>query len=365
MARTFSDNSGVEQMRPDQWNGFKNAARRAGTQAPPLALIVDSPWIPGFLGISHLDYFLDPNVWFEANLRIQRQFPDVIFFPSWWAEYGMAIEPSAFGSRISFADDRTPSVRAMLFHLEDVERLAPVDPYADGFMPLALHRYRTHKQRIFDAGYTLPVVTARGPLCTAAFVYDLSRLLVDMKQDPAGVHRLLAHVNEGIIQWLKAQAEVIGPSVEGIFILDDIVGFISRDLYLEFAHPYLKQICDAFPAEWIKVYHNDASVKQLLEDLPDTGFDVLNFTHKIDPVEVARRTGGRMCLMGNVAPLDLGVRGTPEQVREAALAVLQKTGGRNLILSVGGGVSPGMPAENIGALAAAVREFAGSLVGHE
>lgn len=352
-------------MRPDQWHRFKKAAKRAGAATPPLALIVDSPWIPGFLGVSHLDYYLDPEVWFQANLRIHRQFPDVIFFPSWWAEYGMAIEPSAIGARVSFDGDRTPNVRSMLFHLDDVERLAPVDPYADGLMPFALHRYRTHKQRIFDAGYTLPVVTARGPLCTAAFVYDLNRLLMDMKQDPAGVHRLLSHVNECIIQWLKAQADVIGPCVEGIFLLDDIVGFISRDLYLEFAHPYLKQICDAFPREWVKVYHNDASVKQFLEDLPDTGFDVLNFTHKIDAVEVARRTGGRMCLMGNVAPLELGVRGTPRQVQESALAILQQTGGRNLILSVGGGVSTGMPAENIEALQTAVHEFEGSLVSHE
>ena len=351
-------------MRPDQWKGFKQAAKRQAEAATPLALIVDSPWIPGYLGISHLDYYLDPEVWFNANLKVMREFPDVTFFPSWWVEYGMAIEPSGIGARISFAPDRTPGVRAMLFHLDDVERLAPVDPWADGFMALALHHYRTQKQRIFDAGYTLPVVTARGPLCTAAFVHDLSRLMVNMKEDPAGVHRLLAYVNEAIILWLKAQAEAIGPSVEGIFILDDIAGFLSHDLYMEFGHPYLKQICDAFPQEWVKVYHNDAGIKQLVEELPDTGFDVLNFTHKMDITEVHRRTSGRMCLMGNVPPLEVGVRGTPEQVREASLEVLRKMEGRDLILSVGGGVSPGMPRQNLEAMVAAVHEYQGSLVGH-
>jgi uroporphyrinogen-III decarboxylase len=72
-----------------------------------------------------------------------------------------------------------------------------------------------------------------------------------------------------------------------------------------------------------------------------------------------------MCLMGNVAPLELGVRGTPAQVREAALEVLRKMTGRKLILSLGGGVSPGMPKANIEALVAAVREFDRSLVTHE
>ena len=351
-------------MRPHQWQSFKQAAKHQPAAAVPLALIVDSPWMPGYLGMSHLDFFLDPEAWFQANLRVLREFPDIIFFPSWWVEYGMAIEPSAMGARISFAPDQTPSMRATLFNLHDVDRLAPVDPYTDGFMSLALHRYRMQKQRIFDAGYTIPVATARGPLCTAAFLHDLSQLMVDMKEDPAGVHRLLEYVTEGIIQWLKAQAEVIGPCVEGIFLLDDIVGFISRDLYREFAHPYLKRICDAFPAEWVKVYHNDASINQLLEDLPDTGFDVLNFTHRLDIADVARRTGGRLCLMGNVAPLDLGVRGTPEQVHAAAQDVLRKTEGRNVILSLGGGVSPGMPKANLEALVVAAREFNEALAVH-
>jgi uroporphyrinogen-III decarboxylase len=350
-------------MRPQQWAAFKKAAKRQAGAAVPVALIVDSPWIPGYLGIRHLDYFLDPEIWFQSNLRVMTEFPDITFFPSWWMEYGMAIEPSAMGARISFAADQTPSIRAMLFHLDDLDRLAPIDPYTDGFMSLALQRYRMQKQRIFDAGFTIPVATARGPLCTAAFVHDLSQFMMDMTEDPRGVHRLLAYVTDGIIQWLKAQAEIIGPSVEGIFLLDDIVGFISRDFYREFAHPYLKQICDAFPNEWVKVYHNDASIKQFLEELPDTGFDVLNFTHKLDIGEVARRTGGRMCLMGNVAPLDLGVRGNAEQVRSAALEVLRKTEGRNLILSVGGGVSPGMPKANIEAIMAAAREFERAPVG--
>ncbi|MGC4050593.1 MAG: uroporphyrinogen decarboxylase family protein [Paludibaculum sp.] len=107
----------------------------------------------------------------------------------------------------------------------------------------------------------------------------------------------------------------------------------------------------------MKVYHNDASIKQFIDDLPDTGFDVLNFSYKVDIEEAGRRTGGRMCLMGNVSPLDLGVRGTAAEVKEAALQVLRKTNGANLILSLGGGASPGMPAANIRALVEAAREF--------
>ena len=70
------------------------------------------------------------------------------------------------------------------------------------------------------------------------------------------------------------------------------------------------------------------------------------------------KTGGRLCLMGNVPPLEIGVRGTPEMVRKAAGEVLAKSSGGGLILSVGGGVSPGMPKENIVALVKAVKRTA-------
>jgi len=41
----------------------------------------------------------------------------------------------------------------------------------------------------------------------------------------------------------------------------------------------------------------------------------------------------------------------------ATLEVLQKSGGESIILSVGGGTSPGMPRENIQAMLQALEEF--------
>lgn len=342
-------------MRPEQWESFKNAAKRRSGAGIPAALIVDSPWIPGYLGISHLDYYGDPEVWFQSNLKIALEFPGIIPFPSWWVEYGMAIEPSALGSRIHFSSNKTPDQSPSLPRLEDVHSIAPVNPHTDGLMPFALRRYETFKGRIQAEGFIIPVVAARGPLCLAAFLRGVTQFMLDLTEDPDGVHRLLALTTRTVIDWLKAQADVIGGSVEGILVLDDIVGFLSPRAYREFGHPYLSRICNAFPSDWVKVYHNDANVRPFLSDLPDTGFDVLNWSHKIDVAEAAAKTGGRMCLMGNVPPLEVGVNGTPDSVTAAASMVLSKANGCGLILSLGGGVSPGMPKPNILALAAALR----------
>ena len=149
----------------------------------------------------------------------------------------------------------------------------------------------------------------------------------------------------------------MGDTVEGIFILDDIVGFVNEEHYLEFAHPYLKRICDAFPKDWVKIYHNDAEVDACLEHLPDCGFQRVELGQADGYAEVKERVGDRMCLMGNVNPLEVGVRGTPEEVSEATLDVLEKSGGEGIILSVGGGTSPGMPERNIVAMLEALQEF--------
>ena len=44
-------------MLPHQWETYKKAARLEKLDKIPFALIIDSPWIPGYLGIQHLDYY--------------------------------------------------------------------------------------------------------------------------------------------------------------------------------------------------------------------------------------------------------------------------------------------------------------------
>ena len=181
--------------------------------------------------------------------------------------------------------------------------------------------------------------------------------MIDLVENAEYAHKLINLCTNLIIDWLKAQAVIMGDTVESIFILDDIVGFINEDHYMEFAHPYLKKICDAFPKEWIKIYHNDADINACMDHLPDCGFNVLNWGKQTELEEVKNRIGDRMCLMGNVNPLEIGVRGTPEEVFDATMDVLEQSQGEGIILSVGGGMSPGMPRENIIAMQDALNEF--------
>jgi uroporphyrinogen-III decarboxylase len=101
---------------------------------------------------------------------------------------------------------------------------------------------------------------------------------------------------------------------------------------------------------------NDTPCPHLLESLAEANFDVFNFSHETDIGEVKARIGHRVALMGNVPPLGVGVHGTPADVARWAQECLDKGApGGGMILSFGGGVSPGTPPENIDALLKAAR----------
>jgi uroporphyrinogen-III decarboxylase len=340
-------------MKQQEWETIKLCASMETLPTVPVALIVDSPWIPGYLGISTIDYLTIPAAWLHANLEIEKRFPEVIFLPGFWVEMGMAAEPSGFGCRVSFFEHKTPLVYPLFTDLSNIDRLIQPNPHQDGLMPWILNYYRHLEPQVQDAGHMIKVVAARGPLAVATHLMGVSDFLVGLKLDPSNTHKLLQITTTLAIEWLEAQAEVLS-SIEAVMILDDIIGFLSPKDYLEFAHPYLKKIFDTFRGS-VRFFHNDMDNPISYPYLEELGVQIFNLTHKINLNEARHHVGSKVCLMGNVAPLDVLCNGSALDVKtdaqECLNTHLEKPG---LILSAGGGVSPGTSSENIRGLVNAV-----------
>src|ERR1039457_2243934 len=103
----------------------------------------------------------------------------------------MAAEPSVLGSKIKFWQDNTPSEYRTLYRLEDIDNFPEYEVYCDAFAGMTLHRIGMQRQRILDAGCVLPMVTSRGPLCTAGFVRGTTEFMIDLVEDPKGAHKLI------------------------------------------------------------------------------------------------------------------------------------------------------------------------------
>jgi uroporphyrinogen decarboxylase len=226
------------------------------------------------------------------------------------------------------------------------------NPQEHGFMPLVLQRYRDAQRRLQADGRAVSMVAARGPHAVAGWLLGITELMIALKRQPERAAQVLDVLTETIIAWLRVQTEAVG-GVEGILLLDDIPGLLSPVVFDSLAAPYMARIFEAFEG-LVRVYHNDTPCPHLLTRLAELPFEVFNFSHETDIAEVRAAMPAHV-LMGNVPPLSVMAQGTPGQVRAWARACVEKTGGRGLILSAGGGVSPGTPAENVDALVAAVR----------
>ena len=264
--------------------------------------------------------------------------------------------PSAFGARFRFHHDRPPSVEPVTTDIDHWANAPLPDVNEAGFMPLALRLYDRLESRLYADGLGIKMVAARGPMVTAGFLMGITDLMMGIVTHPTEINRFLEKITTTIISWLHAQLNRLHDP-EGIMLLDDIVGMVSLKHYQAFVAPHLQRIFAEFDG-LVRIYHNDTPCTHLHGALAEAGFDVFNFSHESEIGSVKSSMGHRVALMGNVAPLDLGARGTPQEVEQAALACLDKAApGGGMILSFGGGVSPGAPAENIDALLQAARTW--------
>ena len=337
----------------EHWQDFITAARGGVPGRIPVALIVDSPWMPGFAGLHTLDFFLDTRAWLDTYLKVMARFPDVVFLPGFWVEYGMANEPSAFGARVVWRSDSPPSIRHLELPPSEWPKLPRPEPETDGLMPLVLRRLELLEKGGLPEPHRIHFAAARGPLAVAAHVLGATTFLEATAAEPEATQAALETFTDTVIAFLRAQLARLREPL-GILVLDDLPGMLSPRGFDRMALPCLQRVFDAFPG-LLRLYHNDTPCPHLLPRMGQLHCEVWNFSHEMD-IAAVRAALPRMALLGNVAPLKTLVRGTPEQVfREARACIDKIAAGGGFILSAGGGLSPGTPAEHIDALVRAAR----------
>jgi len=317
-----------------------------------VGFIVDSPWLPNWAGYTILDYFADEHVFLDANIKAVRAFPRAMLLPGFWSEYGMCTEPSAFGAVSVWEEDQFPFAKKVLHSAAQVEQLEQPDPRKDGLLPFVIKRLKRLQPEIEKAGHKIRFATARGPLNIASFLMGTTEFLTSLKTDPELMHRLLTVITGFLVDWIAWQRECF-PTIDGILLLDDIVGFVSRRDFEDFGAPYLQQVFCADVA--VRFFHNDAPCKASAPLLPGMGINLLNFGIQHTLAEMKQWTNNRIALLGNIPPRDVLAAGTPPDVAQAATDMLKVLEDRSrLIVSCGGGMPPGAPTENIEALISTV-----------
>jgi len=266
----------------------------------------------------------------------------------------MCTEPSAFGSVSVWGENEFPFARKVLHSPSEIERLEKPDPRKHGLLPFVIKRLKHLQPEIEMTGHKIRFAVARGPLNIASFLMGTPEFLEALKSEPVLMHRLLDIVTDFLMDWIAVQREAF-PSIDGVFLLDDIVGFISRRDFEIFGLPYLQRAFNADVS--VKFFHNDAPAKASAPLLEAAGINLFNFGMQYKLADMMAWTNNRIALMGNIPPRDVLAKGTPADVKRSVRVMLNGLDDRSrLIVSCGGGMPPHAPTENIQALISTVAE---------
>jgi uroporphyrinogen decarboxylase len=339
-------------MTTEQWEKLLAVINGEPVEPLPVGFIIDSPWLPGWAGMSTIDYFASEQMWFEANLKAVKQFPEVMFLPGFWAEFGMCTEPSAFGSKCSWQENELPYADKIITNIQAVDSLGKPNPKTDGLLPFVLNRLKHYQGQIEQAGHTIKFAVSRGPLNVASFLMGSTEFLMAIRTDPEEAHKLLGIVTDFIIDWLTLQARTF-PSIDGIFILDDIVGFLGEEDFKGAALPYLERIFRSLDVA-VRFFHNDAAGLVCAPYLAQIGVNLFNFSFQHTMGQMKELTNNAVTLLGNIPTRDVLAAGTPEHVRNSVKTTLESVKDKSrIILSCGGGMPPDVSTENIEAFLSA------------
>jgi len=341
-------------MRNSFWDDLLKMIRGESPGYKPVGFIIDSPWIPGWYRISNMNYYSSDKYWFRANIEASERFPDVWFMPGFWQEYGMCTEPSAFGARMIWMEQNLPHAEKILDDISEVDRLPVPDVKTDGLLPFVISRLRNNEEAIKKAGHQIRFAVSRGPLNIASFLLGTTGFMMSLAIDPERSHILLRKISDFICEWLMWQKKCF-PSIDGVLILDDIIGFVGENEFNEFVIPYLRRIFDC-TGTGVRFLHNDAEGLITAGHLKDMNVNMFNFsyTHSMDTIR--KLAGPGVVLVGNIPPRDVMAAGTPGQVAGAVEKAMNETEDHSMIIwSCGGGMPPGVPDANIKAFAETVK----------
>jgi uroporphyrinogen decarboxylase len=321
----------------------------------PVGFLVDGPWVAGINEHALMDYFTSSRIWLEANLEAVRRFPDVLWLPGFWAEFGMVSNPPSFGGKCVWPEAGFPTCETVLRGYEDIARLQLPDVRTDGLLPFIIKRLQQNQPAIQASGHHLRFATSHGPLTIASYLLGHTEFFMGMRLEPAAIRQLLGTVTEFVINWLVYQKEMF-PTIDGVLVLEDMMGFLGPDDSRTFAVPYLTEIFAALDVS-IRFLHNDAEGRITAGYLNAMKVNLFNFSFMHDVGEIRQLAGETVTLMGNIPPRDVLALGSPEDIAEHVTDLLDRlTDRRRFIVSAGGFTPNQFSASKISAFRQAVAQ---------
>lgn len=169
-------------------------------------------------------------------------------------------------------------------------------------------------------------------------------------REPKLSHQLLQMITDSTINYLKAQIRA-GANLVQIF--DSWAGILPPDHYAEFSLPYIDQICKAIQDVPKTVFAKGAFFARNAMGKLDC--ETIGLDWNMDIGESREMIGPNKTLQGNLDPAAL--YGSPSEVKNATLRMMEQFKGSRHIANLGHGVYPDIDPERVKVFIQTVKEF--------
>ena len=265
----------------------------------------------------------------------------------------LTTEAEAFGAEIAFSDEAVPAVVGhMLTDVKSINDLQ-VPSLKAGRIPQYLKANLLAARAIQDRPVFAGCI---GPFSLAGRLYDMSGIMMLIYENPDAAHTLLAKCTQFIEKYCEA-LKLTG--VNGVLMAEPAAGLLSNDDCKAFSSAYVKYIVNKVQDDhFIVVLHNCGNTGHCTEAMVETGAAAYHFGNKCRMEEVIKEVPEDALAMGNLDPVSIFKDGTPMQMREATLDLLDKMREYpNFVLSSGCDTPPHTPIENVNAFFEALNEW--------
>jgi len=238
---------------------------------------------------------------------------------------------------------------------ETLEDLRIPNPETDGRMPQKLEAIRLVREHFGETVFVTG--SCAGPFSSVGLLFGLEETMMLTATDPD----LLADVCEFFVElqsrYIKAQVDAGAHSIW----LGDCNSFstmLSLEQYRRFAFPSCKKLVEKAQQDGAIVQlMNSEIVTDYLVAESELGVEIVNCGPGAKMAEVRQALTGKCCFSGNLDPIEVLMRGTPEQVAKEAERLVELCYSRGGYIFNTGEMNPrDVPAENMKAMVQAVRK---------
>jgi uroporphyrinogen decarboxylase len=273
-----------------------------------------------------------------------------------WAMSGYNnIVVGAVGGKIKFRTKGTPDViETLLKKPSDIDSIDTDKIAGDERVKKLLEITRLLVKKVNGEQYV--ALTRWGPFTLAGLLYGAENLLRDIYRNPESVHHLLDLTAD---LYLKYAQLYVDNGVDFVLLAEPTTSgdMISRKHFEEFAVPVFKKVFAELKKKGIRTaLHICGNIENRLDLLNDIGTELVSVDYKVSLKKCRETFNGKTAFAGNMNPVGIIQRETPEGVAKACEECIGSAGEEpGYLLMPGCDIPPTTPAANITAMTATGR----------